>query len=422
MQDAVERKMAEIVTGSERKRTFTLKEKLAALGPGFLIVGSFIGPGTVTSSTKAGAGYGYELLWCIIFSVIAVVVMQGMAARLGVVTQKGLEENLLLDFANRPVLRTLLVGLVVVAITIGGFAYMSGDLTGTALGVSSLTGVPTSVIAPIWGFCILLILNFADDAVKYLEKLLGICVIIMAIVFAITMVIVKPDLVELFSGCIPSVPNGSLMTCLSLIGTTVVPYNMFLHAASSKRTWRSPDELPLCRFGTCIPMIVGGIVTGAIMISAATVMHGISVKNSMDMAIQLEPTLGSLAQPFMAAGLVSAGISSAVCTPMGVSYVLAGIFGWKTNRSDKRFAITNAAVLITGIVISGVGFNPIALIMAAQAVNGIVLPVVVGVTLYLTSTHRVMGKYKNNPVQIALGAIIFCISLYLGLSSVISLF
>lgn len=149
MQDAAERKNVEISSAGEVKRTFTFKEKLAALGPGFLIVGSFIGPGTVTSSTKAGAGYGYELLWCIIFSVIAVIVMQGMAARLGVVTQKGLEENLLLDFADRPVLRNLLVGLVVIAITIGGFAYMSGDLTGTALGVSALTGVPTSIIAPI---------------------------------------------------------------------------------------------------------------------------------------------------------------------------------------------------------------------------------------------------------------------------------
>ena len=422
MQDAVERNNVEIANRGEVKRTFTLKEKLAALGPGFLIVGSFIGPGTVTSSTKAGAGYGYELLWCIIFSVIAVIVMQGMAARLGVVTQKGLEENLLLDFADRPIVRSLLVGLVAVAITIGGFAYMSGDLTGTALGVSALTGVPTSIIAPIWGFCILLILNFAGDAVKYLERLLGICVIIMAIVFVITMIVVQPDLKALFSGCIPRVPSGSLMTCLSLIGTTVVPYNMFLHAASSKRTWKGPEELPLCRFGTYIPMIIGGGVTGAIMISAAAVMHGMSVKNAMDMAVQLEPTLGSFAQPFMAIGLVAAGISSAVCTPMGVSYVLAGIFGWETNRSDKRFTLTNAAVLITGIVIAGIGFNPIALIMAAQAVNGIVLPVVVGVTLYLTSTHRVMGKYKNTNLQIALGLIIFFIALYLGLSSVISLF
>lgn len=406
------------------KKTFTMKEKLGALGPGFLIVGSFIGPGTVTSSTRAGSNYGFTLLlfWCILFSVIAVIVMQGMAARLGIITQEGLAENLKHDFSDRPVLRNILCGLVAVAIAVGGFAYMNGDLTGTALGVSALTGVSTKIIAPIWGVCILLILNLAGDAVKYLEKLLGVCVIIMAVVFVITMVIVRPDLGELFHGCIPTIPEGGLMTCLSLIGTTVVPYNMFLHAASAKRTWHSPDDLPLCAFGTTIPMIIGGIVTGAILITSATVMRGMEVNNAMDMAVQLEPTLGSLAQPFMAIGLIAAGISSAVCTPMGVSYVFAGLFGWKTDRSDKRYTITNAAVLITGIVIAALGTNPLGLIMTAQAVNGIVLPVVVGVTLYLTSRAKIMGKYKNSMIINILGLAIFAISLVLGLSSFISVF
>lgn len=136
--------------GAGAPRHFTFKEKLAALGPGFLICGSFIGPGTVTSSTRAGAGYGYELLWCIVFSVIAVIVTQGMAARLGVVTQKDLAETLQIAFDDRPLLRKFLVGLVAVAIAVGGFAYMGGDLTGTALGVSALTGVSTHIIAPIW--------------------------------------------------------------------------------------------------------------------------------------------------------------------------------------------------------------------------------------------------------------------------------
>jgi Mn2+/Fe2+ NRAMP family transporter len=406
----------------KKEKQFTLREKLGALGPGFLIVGSFIGPGTVTSSTKAGADYGFQLFWCIIFSVIAVIVMQGMAARLGIVTQMGLAENLVKDFEDRPVLRNLLCGLVAVAITIGGFAYMSGDLTGTAIGISALTGISTRIIAPVWGLCILLLLSFAGDALKYLEKLLGACVIIMAVVFLVTMFVVKPDLSSLLAGCVPNIPKGGLMTCLSLIGTTVVPYNMFLHAASAKRTWHSTDELPLCRFGTNVPMIIGGIVTGAIMVTAATVMQGMPVRNAMDMSIQLEPTLGVYAKPFMAIGLVAAGVSSAVCTPMGVSYVLAGLFGWKTNRSDKRYTITNFLVLITGIVIAGAGFNPIALIMTAQGVNGIVLPVVVGVTIYLTARRKIMGEFANSALENILGAGIFIISLILGVSSVISLF
>ena len=169
-------------------------------------------------------------------------------------------------------------------------------------------------------------------------------------------------------------------------------------------------------------MIVGGIVTGSIMITSAAVMHGMTVNNAMDMAIQLEPTLGALARPFMAIGLVAAGVSSAVCTPMGVSYVLAGLFGWKTDSSDKRYTFTNAAVLITGIVIAALGTNPLGLIMTAQAVNGIVLPVVVGVTVYLTCREKIMGKYRNNMLQTVLGIAIFAISLILGVSSFLGVF
>lgn len=243
----------------------------------------------------------------------------------------------------------------------------------------------------------------------------------MAVVFLVTMIVVRPDVGDLLAGCVPNIPQGGLMTCLSLIGTTVVPYNMFLHAASAKRTWHSTDELPLCRFGTNIPMIIGGIVTGAIMVTSATVMYGMPVRNAMDMAVQLRPTLGVWAEPFMAIGLVAAGVSSAVCTPMGVSYVLAGLFKWKTDRSDKRYTITNFLVLITGIVVAGMGFNPIALIMAAQMVNGIVLPVVVGVTIYLTCRHGIMGQFVNSKLETVLGVGIFGISLVLGLSSVVSL-
>lgn len=121
------------------------------------------------------------------------------------------------DFADRPLLRNILCGLVIIAITIGGLAYMGGDLTGTAMGASALTGVPTRIMAPILGVIVLIVLLFVGDAVKYLEKLLSVCVTLMAIVFLMTMLIVRPDFGELLRGCIPTVPKGGLMTCLSLI-------------------------------------------------------------------------------------------------------------------------------------------------------------------------------------------------------------
>ena len=411
-----------MVNSNNVTHKFTMKEKIASLGPGFVIVGSFIGPGTVTSCTLAGATYGFTLFWCVVFSVIAVIVMQGMAARIGIITQEGLAENMKHDFADRPLLRNILCGLVIIAITIGGLAYMGGDLTGTAMGASALTGVPTRIMAPILGVIVLIVLLFVGDAVKYLEKLLSVCVTLMAIVFLMTMLIVRPDFGELLRGCIPTVPKGGLMTCLSLIGTTVVPYNMFLHAASAQRTWHTKEELPLCMFGTTVPMIIGGVITGSIMITSAVVMRGMSVNNAMDMAVQLEGTLGRFAQPFMALGLLSAGISSALCSPISVSYVLAGLFDWKTDGSDKRFLGTSAIILIVGIIISAIGTNPLALIMTAQAVNGIALPVVVGVTLYLASRQRIMGEYKNSMLQNVIGLMIFAISLILGISSFIGVF
>ena len=404
------------------KKHYTLKEKLMSIGPGMLIVGSFIGPGTVTSATRAGANHGYSLFWCVIFSVIAVIVLQGMASRLGIITQKGLAENLVDDFKETPALQKTLCWLVAISIAIGGFAYMAGDLTGTSIGISALTGISPRIIAPLWGVCILIMVTFAREAVKFLEKLLGVCVSIMAVVFVITMVVVKPDLGQVFSGIIPTIPNGGALYCVSLIGTTVVPYNLYLHAASSAKTWHKPEELELARFSTNFSMVIGGVVTSAILITSATVMQGMTVSNAMDMAVQLEPTLGSFAEPFMAIGLIAAGISSAVCTPLGVSYVFAGLFGWETNKSDKRYTITNTAVLITGIVLAAVGWDPLALIIAAQAVNGVILPVSVGVVLYLTSRKNIMGEHKNNTLQNILGLAVFGISLVIGINSLVSLF
>lgn len=402
-------------------KQYTLKEKIKALGPGILVVGSFIGPGTVTSATRAGASYGYALIWTIIFSVIAVIVMQEMAARLGIVTQNGLAEELIKELQNRPILKWFMIVLVASAITLGGVAYMSGDLTGTAIGISAITGIPSNIIAPIWGFCILILIS-RGDAVKSLEKLLTICVSTMAVVFLVTMIVVKPDLGELASGIIPVVPTGAIMTCVSLIGTTVVPYNMFIHATSARKTWHNPEELPLSRFDINVSMIIGGIITGSVMITAGTVMRGMTVSSAADMAIQLEPLLGSLAVPFLSLGLIAAGISSAVITPLGVSYVLAGLFGWGMDKSDKRFKWTNIIVVVIGIFGAATGFNPLTIIMAAQAVNGIFLPIIVFTLLFLSSRTSVLGKYKNTIVQNVLGACVLIISLIIGISSVASLF
>ncbi|MFV0496899.1 MAG: Nramp family divalent metal transporter [Candidatus Fimivivens sp.] len=402
-------------------KQYTLKEKMKAIGPGILVVGSFIGPGTVTSATRAGASYGYALIWTVIFSVIAVIVMQEMAARLGIVTQSGLGEELVKELSDRPVFKWIMIVLVGSAITLGGVAYMGGDLTGTAVGLSAITGIPSNIIAPIWGIGILILINIGD-AIKSLEKLLAVCVSTMAVVFIITMIMVKPDIGAVLRGFTPIPPEGSIMTCVSLIGTTVVPYNMFIHATSASKTWKDPDMLPLSKFDIVVSMVIGGLITGAVMITAGTVMYGMEVTSAADMAVQLEPLLGNFSVPFLSLGLVAAGVSSAVITPLGVSYVLASLFGWEMHKGDKRFFWTNILVVVFGIFVAATGFNPLTIIMMAQAVNGVFLPIIVIAIVFITSRKRVLGEYVNTPLQTILGSCVAIISLIIGISSVMSLF
>ena len=406
--------------GENTQSKYTLREKLKAMGPGIIIVGSFLGPGTVTTVTKTGAKFGFSLLWTVIFSVVATIILQEMSARLGIITQKDLSQHIVEVFEGNTILKWISILFVGGAITLGGIAYMSGDLLGTSLGISNLTGIPTNMVAPIIGIIILVILNVGT--VKWLEKILGTLVAVMVTVFVITMFVVKPDLGLMIKGLVPKVPEGALMNCVALIGTTIVPYNLFIHCTNAKNTWKKPEDLVLSKWDTTVSIIAGGVITSAVMITAATVMYGMDVNSAADMAVQLEPTLGSFANIFMSIGLFSAGFSSAIITPLGVSYVLGGLLGWKLDKSDKRFFYTNIGILVLGIFGSATGFNPLTIIIMAQALNGIFLPLIVISLVLITSLKKVLGKYANTKLQNILGVCISLITLIIGFSSVISIF
>lgn len=392
------------------------------MGPGILVVGTFMGPGSITSATRSGAGFGYALLWTVVFSIVAVIILQEMASRFGIVTQTGLAEGIMDYLKKHAALRKIIGAVIAFSISLGGVAYMGGDLTGTAMGVSTITGIPGNYVAAIWGVCILIIINIGDDVLKTLMKLLAVTVSIMAIVFTVTMIVTKPDLGEVLQGLVPTIPNGAGLTCVAMIGTTVVPYNMFIHATSSRRAWSDPKQLPLSRFDTNVTMIIGGIITAAIMISAGTVIRGVGVTSAADMAGSLEPLLGSFAKPFLCIGMIAAGVSASTGTPLGVSYVLAGLFGWEMNKKDKRFFYTNVIVVVIGIIVAATGFNPVSIIMTAQAVNGITLPVVVFLLVYLASRKKLLGEYKSTPAQNILGILVGVITLVIGISSLLSFF
>ena len=256
---------------------YTWKDKIKAIGPGAVITASFIGPGTVASCTRAGADFGYTLLWTVLFSTIATIVLQEMSAKISI----------------------WLVGISIVS---GCAAYIAGDLAGTALGLSTLIEVKTNILAPIIGVIVLGLVY--KGSFKMLERLLTILVALMAIIFITTMIITKPNLNDIFSGTfIPAVPENGILMVIAIIGTTIVPYNFFIHTASAKNTWKNPDELELSKWDIYFSISTGGLITAAILITSAVTMRGVMVKTAADLAIQLEPLLGKYAKYCLSLGI-----------------------------------------------------------------------------------------------------------------------
>ena len=182
-----------------------LKEKLKNLGPGILVTAAFIGPGTITTCTLTGAGFGYALLWGLVFSVLATIVLQEMTARLGIIGQKGLGEALRQQFQN-PVLKITAIVLVLSAILIGNAAYETGNILGASLGMIEISNLSSVEIGEtqiqIWGPVIgiiafvLLILG----SYKSLEKILIALVLLMSVSFISTMIIIGPELLPILKG------------------------------------------------------------------------------------------------------------------------------------------------------------------------------------------------------------------------------
>ena len=204
-------------------------ERLRKSGPGALVTAAFIGPGTVTACTLAGVNFGYALLWALVFATLATIALQEMSARLGVVTQKGLGDTLA-DLLSGSFWRWPLIALVCIALYLGNAAYEAGNLSGAALGIAAIAGESEFAFrASIVAISALAAALLWSGSYRLIETALVVLVGFMALAFAATFAIVRPDFGALFSGLVmPTIPDGALLTVVALIGTTVVPYNLCL--------------------------------------------------------------------------------------------------------------------------------------------------------------------------------------------------
>jgi len=388
------------------------------LGPGVLVAAAFIGPGTVTACTLAGVDFGFSLLWAMLLSIIATYVLQEMSARLGIITQKGLADVIKQELNNSWV-RNSVIGLIFSAIIIGNASYEAGNIGGATLGMEALFGLTYSKLYPsILGIMAFLLLYFGNY--KALEKVFIFLVLIMSLSFLATAVLTKPNVWELLKGLfLPSIPEGSILTIIALVGTTVVPYNLFLHAALVSEKWKSKNDLKLAKRDTLVSIILGGVVSISILISAAAIKTS-EVNNVMDMAKALEPLYGSAALYFMGIGLFAAGITSAITAPLAAAYVANSCFGWNAEFKDAKFRFIWILILVMGVFFLSFGIKPIEIIKFAQITNGLLLPIIAIFLLWVVNRVGVMGKYKNTMLQNCIGLVIILLSILLGAKSILT--
>jgi len=394
------------------------------IGPGALVTAAFIGPGTITTCTLAGAKFGYALLWGMVFSVIATIILQEMAARLGIISKNGLGEALRAHF-NKPATRLITAILVISAITIGNAAFQTGNLLGASMGLETLFSSQTLTIR-FWvavTAAVAFILLFAGSY-KLMERVLIALVIIMSLTFVTTAIIVAPELPALLKGMfVPSLPPGSVLTLVGLIGTTVVPYNLFLHASAVQERWHSPSDLPAARWDISVSMILGGVISMAVIVTASAAFFGAGtgtdITSGTDMALQLEPFAGRWAKYIISIGLFAAGISSAITAPMAAAYATAGIMGWKRDLRSARFRMIWMFILMAGVLFAMLGFKPVEAILFAQVANGILLPVIAVYLLVVMNSRRIMGDNVNTLLPNILGGIVVLIATGLGIRSIL---
>ncbi len=374
---------------------------------------AFIGPGTITAAASAGSGYGFTLLWALLFSTIACIVLQEAGSRLSVSGGQNLGESIVQRFRGGPLGNAVIFG-VGGSILLGCAAYEAGNILGGVAGLRLVTDAPTALLALALGTGAFLLLWFGST--RLIAQLLGVVVALMGVCFLTTAVIMEPAPGELLRGAfVPSIPDGSELLVIGLIGTTVVPYNLFLGSAI-----KHTQSLKEMRLSLALAILLGGVVSMGVLVVGSSVAGSFTYEG---LSASLGETLGGWAALFFAAGLAAAGLSSALTAPLAGALTARSLWGtgedprWADRGS--RFRAVWGAILLTGILFGVSQVRPIPAIILAQALNGIILPFIAVFLLLMANDASLLGRQINGAGANLLTAAIVYVTLILGITNLV---
>lgn len=388
-----------------------------------MVAAAFIGPGTITTASVAGATTGITLIWAIVFSVLATVLLQELAVRSALTTDRDLA-SLIKGFGAGRWWGTPLLLLIILAVGVGNAAYQSGNLSGAGIGLSTALGIDSAIVVLLCAIAaaILIVIN----RYRWLERILVALVAMMGVLFSALAILLAPLLsVQSEGRLLPDFSSTNLTLVLALIGTTVVPYNLFLHATAARQRWQGCSvgvALSGARWESCVAIFFGGVTTVAIVVVAAALVPGTTDQSPLNAVISaIEVQLPGWGAIVLGIGLFAAGLTSAIAAPVAAGWTICGAMGWSVDPDSSSFKIVALTVVLIGSVFALVTTRPAALIVTAQVTNALLLPLIALVLMMVANSALLPSGYRNSVMLNTLAAVVLATMTLLAVGKLVNI-
>jgi NRAMP (natural resistance-associated macrophage protein)-like metal ion transporter len=369
---------------------------MAVIGPGIITANVDNDAGGIATYSQAGAAFGYSLLWTLLPITAALILVQEMCARMGVVTGKGLSDLIRERFGVKATFYVMLA-LVVANLgnTLAEFAGIAQSLE--IFGISKYISVPLSAVG-VW-------LLVVRGSAKWVERIfLVACAVYVA--YIISGVLAKPDWHEVAVGSLrPSIQaTGPWFTMVvTVVGTTIAPWMQFYLQSAVVEKGVRIEDYPLSRLDVIIGCIVTDVVAFFIILACGATIYkaGLHINDAKDAAVALGPLAGKYASALFAFGLFNASLFAASILPLSTAYYVCEAFGWESGIDRRRDEAPQFYFLYTALIVLGAGLVLIPglpllkLMLLSQTANGVLLPFILVFMLLLAADERLMGRYRN---------------------------
>lgn len=395
------------------------------IGPGLLVTVGFIDPGNWASNLAAGAGFGYELLWMVTLSTIMLIILQHNVAHLGIATGLCLSEAA--SIYLKPKYSKILLSTAMLA----SISTSLAEILGGAIALKMLFDIPIRAGAVLVTIFVMIMLY--TNSYRMIEKWIIAFVSVIGLSFLYELSLVNIDWNSAVKGWMtPSFPQGSMVIIMSVLGAVVMPHNLFLHSEIiQSRQWNLKDETQIKRqlkyefLDTLLSMLIGWAINSAmILLAAATFFSNKTLVTELEQAKQLlSPLLGNHAAIVFAVALLFSGIASTVTSGMAAGTIFSGIFKEPYDIDDNHSRIGVGISLISALAIIFLISNPYNGLIISQMFLSIQLPFTIFLQVHLTSSEKVMGKYKNSKstkiILYVIGGIVTLLNIALFVSAFI---